>query len=499
MKISTSAASADAVPADLLAVAVTKPVTLEGAAATLDAALGGEITRLVKAGEIRGTAGQVTLLHSEGKDVRAKRVAVIGLGTTARADEERIRNAAGAAARALMGVRGRSIAFVADGLPVAAVDAARCIVDGVVIGGYRFDRYKTRNRGELPKPPATLTILSGERPAGPAARRAALSAEAVNRARDLQHTPPNELGPEQLAERAREIAAAHPALRVEVWDERKIAARGMGAFAAVAQASSRPARLIVLRHTPRRTPKRGQVTLGMVGKGLTYDSGGYSLKPPSSLAGMKFDMSGAAAVLEATNVIAQLELPLRFVTVVGATENMMDTNAFRVDDVVTAGNGRTIEISNTDAEGRLVLADCLHHARSLGATHLVDLATLTGGVVVALGDYHAGLMGIDQEWLDRVAAAGQRTGEPTWQLPLHDTFRRMLRSDIADLANSSTMRMAVPSYAGQFLKEFAGEGAWAHLDIAGTADLTRSRGDYVGKGGTGYGVRLLVELAESLC
>jgi leucyl aminopeptidase len=170
-----------------------------------------------------------------------------------------------------------------------------------------------------------------------------------------------------------------------------------------------------------------------------------------------------------------------------------------VDDVVTAANGKTIEISNTDAEGRLVLADCLHHARTLGATHIVDLATLTGGVVVALGDYHAGLMGSDQEWLDRVAAAGERTGEHTWQLPLHKTFKRMLRSDIADMANSSSMRMGIPSYAGQFLKEFAGEGAWAHLDIAGTADLVRSRGDYIGKGGTGYGVRLLTELAESLC
>jgi leucyl aminopeptidase len=499
MKISTSAASPDAAPADLLAVAVTKPVTLEGAAAALDAALGGEIARLVKAGEIRGAAGQVTLLHSEGRGVRAKRVAVVGLGSPAKAGAESIRNAAGAATRALMGVRGRSIAFVADGLPLPPADAARCIVDGVVIGGYRFDRYKTRTRAELPKPPASLTILSSERAAGAAARRAAVSAEAVNRARDLQHTPPNELGPEQLAERAREIARAHPTLRVEVWDERKIAARGMGAFAAVAQASSRPARLIVLRHTPQRPAKRRQVVLGMVGKGLTFDSGGYSLKPAASMTGMKFDMSGAAAVLEATAAIAELELPLRFVTVVGSTENMIDTNAFRVDDVVTAANGKTIEITNTDAEGRLVLADCLHHARSLGATHLVDLATLTGGVVVALGDYHAGLMGTDQEWLDQIAAAGARVGEPTWQLPLHDTFRRLFRSPIADMANSSTQRMAIPSYAGQFLKEFAGDGAWGHLDIAGTADLARSRGDYVGKGGTGYGVRLLVELAESLC
>ena len=201
------------------------------------------------------------------------------MGSAEKVDAESVRNAAGAATRALIGVRGRTVAFIADGLPVAPVDAARCIVDGVVIGGYRFDRYKTRNRNELPKPPSALTILSGDRATGAAARRAGVSAEAVNRARPPAHASQRAWAG-QLADRAREIAAGHPTLRVEVWDERKIAARGMGAFAAVAQASSRPARLIVLRHTPRRTPKRGQVMLGLVGKGLTYDSGGYSLKPP---------------------------------------------------------------------------------------------------------------------------------------------------------------------------------------------------------------------------
>ncbi|HEY0387435.1 MAG TPA: leucyl aminopeptidase [Gaiellales bacterium] len=501
MKISTTAGSPAAANVDLLAVAMSKPVSLDGAAAELDRAMDGAISRLVKANEIRGGAGQVTLVHTApGSGVRPRRIAVVGLGPREKADDEAVRNAAGAAVRALASVRGRTIGMVLDGLPVDASRAARCVVDGVVIGGYRFDRYKTRNRKDLPVPPAALTLVSSERAAGAAARRAAVAADAVNRARDLQNMPPNDLGPEQLAQRAREIAAAHPSMRVEVWDERKIAARGMGAFAAVAQASSKPARLIVLRHTPPRQPRAASRTvLGMVGKGLTFDSGGYSLKPPASQIGMKTDMSGAAAVLEASNAIAELGLPLRFVTVVGATENMIDTNAFRVDDVVTAANGKTIEITNTDAEGRLVLADCLHHARTLGATHLVDLATLTGGVVVALGDYHAGVMGVDQDWIDRVRDAGERAGEHTWQLPMHDTYKRLFRSEIADMANSSSFRMAQAPYAGRFLREFAGEGPWAHLDIAGTADLTRSRGDYVGKGSTGYGVRLLVELAESLC
>src|SRR6476659_5770522 len=416
MKISTSAAAPATANVDMLAVAVAKPVALEGAAAELDRALGGTIGRLVKGGEIRGAAGQVTVLHTEGQGVRARRVAVVGLGKLATADAESVRNAAGAAVRSLGSVRGRTLAFVLDGLPVDAAVAARCAVDGAVIGSYRFDRFKTSKTADRPKPPTGLVLLSQERAAGAAGRRAAVAAEAVNRARDLQHMPPNLLGPQQLVE---------------------------------------PARLIVLRHTPRSTARAARnVVLGMVGKGLTFDSGGYSLKPPTAMSGMKFDMSGAAAVLEASDAIAQLQLPLKFVSVVAVTENMIDTNAMRVDDVVTAANGKTIEITNTDAEGRLVLADCLHHARSLGATHMVDLATLTGGVDVALGDYHAGLMGRDQEWVDRIMTAGERAGEHTWQLPLHETYKRLFRSEIADMANSSTMRMAQAPYAGQFLQEF---------------------------------------------
>jgi leucyl aminopeptidase len=214
---------------------------------------------------------------------------------------------------------------------------------------------------------------------------------------------------------------------------------------------------------------------------------------------MKFDMSGAAAVLEATAAIAELELPLRVVTVAGATENMPDAGAYRPGDIVRAANGKTIEITNTDAEGRLVLADCLHLAREQGATHVVDLATLTGAVVVALGDYWAGVMGRDEAWIERIREAGERSGEHVWPLPLHDTLRRLFRSDVADMANSSDARMAGPIYAGRFLQEFAGEGPWAHVDIAGTAFLERSRGDEFAKGGTGFGVRLLVELADSLC
>src|SRR3954454_1801066 len=342
MKISTSAAAPATANVDMLAVAVAKPVALEGAVAELDRTLGGAIGRLVKAGEIRGAAGQVTVLHTEGQGVRARRVAVVGLGKRNTADAESVRNAAGIAVRSLGNVRGRTLAFVLDGLPVDAAVAARCAVDGAVIGSSRFDRFKTSKTADRPKPPTALVLLSQERASGAAGRRAAVAAEAVTRARDLQHMPPNLLGPEQLAERARAIAAAHPTMRVEVWDERKIAARGMGAFAAVAQASSRPARLIVLRHTPRSTARTARdVVLGMVGKGLTFDSGGFLVKAATREDGMKFGMVGPAGGLEGLGPIPQLHLPLKFISVVGSTENMIDTNAMRVDDVVTAANGKT--------------------------------------------------------------------------------------------------------------------------------------------------------------
>jgi leucyl aminopeptidase len=496
MKVTASAGSPAAAAADLLAVGVTRPVRLEGAAALLDERLGGALGRLVRDGEIRGTPNSLCVVHAEpGAGVRARRVAVVGLGGADGVDADRLRTAAATAAKAMQAARGARFAMVADGLPVAAPDAARAIVEGAAIGAYRFDRYRTR-RSDLPPELSAITVLTGDREAGRAARRAGTVTEAVNRARDLQHTPPNDMGPEELAARAREIARGHARLRARVLDERGITRLKMGAFLAVAQASGRPPRLIELRHTPAR-PKRGTPLLGIVAKGVTYDTGGYSIKPVTSLPTMKYDMSAAAAALEATAVIAELGLPLRVITVVGAVENMIDREAMKPDDVVTAANGKTIEITNTDAEGRLVLADCLHHARTLGATHVIDLATLTAGVTVALGDIQAGVMGRDQVWLDRILAAGERSGDHLWPLPLHESYKRLFRSDVADMANSG-IRQALASVGGMFLAEFAGEGPWAHVDMAGIADILRPR-DYYAKGGTGYGVRLLVELAESLC
>ncbi|HYX85866.1 MAG TPA: leucyl aminopeptidase family protein [Gaiellales bacterium] len=491
MRISTSTTAPARAAADVLAVAVPKPARLDGAAAAIDAALGGRLQRLLDAGEIRGAKGQVTLVHTD-DGVRARRVAVVGLGKEGGPAEVRL--AAAAATRAAAAARAQTLAFALDGVALEPTLATRCAVDGATLAGYRFTRYLTGPAADRPGEIRSLTVLGGDRAQ---ARLSAVLTEATNRARDLQNTPSADMGPQELAERARELAAQHPALTARVHDRAWMERRGMGLLVAVARASSRPPLVITLRHRPRRA--KAGVVLGLVGKGITYDAGGVTLKPARSLVGMKFDMSGAAAVLEATGAVAELGLPIEVVTVIGATENLLDTSAVKPDDVVRAANGKTVEITNTDAEGRLVLADCLHHARSLGATHVVDVATLTGAVVTALGDLHAGLFARGDEFADRILRASDLSGDLVWRLPLHDTYKRFLRSEVADMVNGSFAGKGGPCYAARFLQEFAGDGDWAHLDIAGVADLEQSRGDEFGKGGTGFGVRLLVELARSMC
>ena len=491
MRITTSTTVPERATADVLAVAVGKPPSLTGAAAAVDQALGGTLGRLIESGEIRGAKGQVTVVHAAG-GVRAKRVAVVGLGASPGPAEVRL--AAAGAVRAAAAARAKSVAFALDGVPLERGEATRCVVDGGALAGYRFTRYLTAGADDRPGEVGSLSILGGDRAQ---ARLSVVLTEATNRARDLQNTPPRDMGPQELAERAKELAKQHPSLTVRVHDRAWMERRGMGLFLAVGQGSSRPPLTIVLRHKPRKA--KAGVVLGLVGKGLTYDSGGYTLKPARALVGMKFDMSGAAAVLEATGAIAELGLPIEVVTVIGATENMIGMSAFKTDDIVTAANGKTVEINNTDAEGRLVLADCLHHARSLGATHVIDLATLTGAVVTALGDLHAGLFVRGEEFAGQIASASETSGDMLWRMPLHDTYKRFYRSEVADMVNASFAGRGGPCYAARFLQEFAGDGAWAHLDIAGVADLDRSRGDEFGKGGTGYGVRLLTELARSMC
>jgi leucyl aminopeptidase len=327
--------------------------------------------------------------------------------------------------------------------------------------------------------------------------RATTISEWVNRARDLVNSPPNEATPEWLAARATEIASQVENVKADALGPDQINQQGMGAFAAVAQGSEVEPRLIVLHYDPPNA--KSDVVLGLVGKAITFDTGGISLKPSLHMQDMKGDMAGGAACIEATGAIADLGLPVRVLTVVAACENMPGGHAYRPGDILTAANGKTIEVTNTDAEGRLVLADALWYARENGATHILDLATLTGAMELALGDLYAGIFSNDDEWRDQIVDAGEASGDHAWPWPMHPRYRRYVDSAFADLKNSSDLRQASPVLAAEFLKEFAGEGPWAHADIAGPAFLERPRGDYLSqRGGTGYGVRLIVELASRL-
>ena len=367
------------------------------------------------------------------------------------------------------------------------------MVDGIVLGGYDPGRWKSAKSGrEIDR-----LVFVGSESVADGAARAATVATWANRARDLTNEPPNELTPERLAARAEEIASTSEHLRVESGGPERLAALGMGAFGAVAQGSHNPARLIVLRYDPPEAP--ADLVLGLVGKAVTFDTGGISIKPALYMEDMKGDMAGGAAVLAGIGAIAALGVPVRVLGVVGATENMVGGGAYRPGDILRAMNGKTIEIVNTDAEGRLVLADVLWYARTEGATHIVDFATLTGVMNRALGDLYTGVFSNDDAWREQVVGAGNRAGDHAWGWPMHRRYRRLIDSTFADMKNQSVRGQASPAYAAEFLKEFVGEGPWAHVDMAGPGYIRWPRPDYFfTQGGTGYGVRLIAELARSL-
>jgi leucyl aminopeptidase len=496
MEIDVVEAPPGRVEADVLVFPVPEPTALSEAAQELDRALEGRLARLVDEGELRGEAGRVTLLHVDGQ-VAARRIAAAGVGGGP-PDADRLRTAAGAAASRTADLGGTTLAWIVEadrGLPPA--EQARAVVDGVVLGPYEAARWKT---DEERRAGIQRLVLCGPGAAEAAeeARRATVVAGWANRCRDLVNAPGNVLTPERLADRAEEIAGGSAALRFEALGTDEIRAAGMGALEAVSRGSDNPPRLITLAYEPEQ-PARADLRVGLVGKAITFDSGGLSLKPALRMDAMKSDMGGGAAVLTAVGAIAELGVPVRILAVVPSCENMPGGHATRPGDIVTSLSGKTIEITNTDAEGRLILADALWFARESGATHVLDLATLTGGVVVAMGDQYAGLLGNDEAWLAEIEAAAAASGDHAWRLPLHERYGRYNESAFADLKNSSDYRQASPILAAAFLQEFAGEGPWAHLDVAGTAYLERGRGDYYTRlGATGYGVRLLAELARRL-
>jgi leucyl aminopeptidase len=494
MRVEVQAGSPESVEADVLAAPLLFAEGLTRPVADLNVRLGGLLERLAEQGEITGKLKTAPFVHMDGQ-LKAARLALPGIGAREAVDADALRTAAGTLAHEVRGYA-RTIAWLLDdSLPLPPAEQARAIVDGTLLGSYDPGRWKSSSE---PQRLESLVIVSGDDAVGEVARRAGIVAEWANRARDLANAPPNELTPEGLADRAAEVAAAgSPRVSVEAPDLDEIRALGMGAFAAVAQASHNPARLIVMRYDP--PEPLGEVVLGLVGKAVTFDTGGISLKKPTYMEDMKGDMAGGGSVIAALGALAELECPLRVVGVVGATENAIGGGGYRPGDILTAMNGKTIEIINTDAEGRLVLADCLPYARQLGATHLVDFATLTGAMERALGDFYAGVFANDADWRTLVVESGEASGDHAWPWPLHSRYRRYVDSDYADMKNSNIRSQGIPVLAAEFLHEFAGEGPWAHIDMAGTGFFTWPRHDYLWqRGGTGYGVRLICELADRL-
>ena len=435
----------------------------------------GALQALVDSGEARSGLRKVAVAHAGGR-----RYVLAGLGARQEFDDEVARVAAAAVVGRARELGTRTLCW-----EVPHHVESPGFVEGTVLAAYEYRAFKASDDDA---PRLEELVVSAHHDTSVEVGEAAIAAEAANAARDLQNAPANELTPRALAARARELAG----VTVDVWGRTEIEEAGMGAFAGVARGSHEEPQLITIRYDP---PDVAGPLLGFVGKGVTFDSGGISIKPGAKMSEMKFDMSGAAAVLEATGAIARLGLPIRLVTVIGATENLPSGHALKPGDILRAKTGTTIEVINTDAEGRLVLADCLAHAVDQGAERLVDVATLTGAIVTTFGSTYAGLFGTDDEWCAQVEAAGQRSGELAWRLPLHAEYADLIKGSYGDLLNAVEARKAGSITAAEFLKRFTGDVPWAHLDIAGIA--YENGKPYSPKGGSGFGVRLLVELARA--
>jgi len=470
-----------------------------GATAAVDDALFGAIRKLIQAGELTGKWGEQTLVHTLGK-LPVVRVLIMGLGKREEFTLDRVRVVSADAAKCLRKIGARRIGTVVHGAGAGAAgfnaaQATQALVEGAVLGLYRFTRYK-RGKDDNQRQIDLLTIVERDRvklrAMAEAVRRGRILAEATNAARDLVNEPGNTLTPRELGRRAGAMARG-ARIRCRVLGPRELRRLGARALLGVARGSQQPPRLIVLNY---RGGRRGGPHLGLVGKGITFDSGGISIKPAENMEAMKGDMAGAAAVLAATRAIALLNLPIHVTAVVPASENLPSGTALKPGDIIQAMSGKTIEVINTDAEGRLVLADALHYARGHKVSHLVDVATLTGACVVALGTINSGAFTNNQALLDTVLAAGRAAGEKIWPLPMDVEYDELIKSDVAEIKNTGGRRGGAITGA-KFLQNFVGDTPWVHLDIAGTFEADKEKG-YLPKGGTGVMVRTLVNLAVEL-
>ena len=462
-----------------------------GATAVADRALEGAIGSLVSRGVIKGKFGEVNIVHTFGK-LPARMVAIVGLGRREDFNLDKISGVTGEFCRALRKINCRKIASVLHGAGVGGIElegSAEALAEGALLGLYGFAKYKKLEYDNIEE----MLIVVREEESVPILERAIhkgeLIAEAVNLARDMGNEPANYMTPSQMAEVAKEIAGKYD-LEIKVFDRDEIEAMGMGALLGVAKGSIQPPKLIILDY---RGDEPSEKAMGFLGKGITFDSGGISIKPSEGMADMKDDMAGAAAVMMALAAIARLKPKINVTAIIPATENLPSGTALKPGDVLKAMNGKTIEVISTDAEGRLILADALSYATKLGLSPLIDLATLTGACRVALGLFYGGLFGNNQDLVDKVLGAAQRTGEKMWRMPMPEEYKEQIKSEIADIKNTGN-RYGGAITAALFLAEFIDNTPWVHIDIAGPR-LSNKESGYIVKGATGFGVRTLIELA----
>lgn len=451
------------------------------------------VAGLLEPGDFRGRVGQTALLYPRGA-LAPKRVLLVGLGPCEKATAETIRRVAATAAKEAQRLQAAELSVALAGeLPIPAEAAGQAFAEGLALAGYRFWRYRTGLTDEqtFEVKAATVRAQGGEAAAA-GIERGLITARGVALARELVNGPGYALTPEKLADEAAALGE-RVGLRVEVWDKARLTAEGFGGILAVGKGSLNDPRFIVMEHGE---GADGVPTICLVGKGLTFDSGGLSLKPADAMETMKSDMGGAAAVLGAMQVVAELKLPLHVVGLVSAAENMPSGDSYRPGDIVRTLSGKTIEVLNTDAEGRIILSDALFYSQRYHPNAIVELSTLTGAIIIALGPHAIGMMGTDPALLDRLTQAGEVTGERVWPFPLWDEYHAMVKSDIADLKNLGG-RAAGSITAGAFLAAFTGDYPFAHLDIAGTAWVDRPTKPYESHGGTGAGVRLLAEFLQA--
>ena len=469
--------------------------TSPGRIAELDKRTGGLLGRLIKGGEATGKALETTLVHAPA-GLKAARLLLIGAGKRDQFSTATLRKVAGVALRYL---KSRSVHNFVFGVREGdtSEEKAQAITEGAIAADFETDKYKTEKKNN--KHIESLTIggySEEERATGEKGiARGRIIGDAQNFARDLVNEPSNKLTPQILAEKAQAMAK-EAGLQVEILDEKKIADLKMGALLSVARGSVEPPRMIVITYAPA-NPKPGAPVVGLVGKAVTFDTGGISIKPADGMEKMKYDMAGGATMIAIMRALAALKPNVKVICVVPSTENMPGGRAQKPGDIQTAMSGKTIEVLNTDAEGRLILADGVHYAKLLGATHLIDAATLTGAIVVALANINVGVFGSDQAWTDKLLASAKASGEKMWQMPMDDEYREFIKGSFADIQNIGSGKGGGSITGAWFIREFAGDTPWIHLDIAGTAWNDEAK-SWLAKGPTGVALRTLVHLVMSL-